>query len=84
MKWPTANRHQTYFCLPPNAYEYLPSQCVVFENSPTGVRAALAAGMRVVQIPDLVPPEPDIEAQGVIVAESLIAGARRIGLWSKS
>jgi beta-phosphoglucomutase-like phosphatase (HAD superfamily) len=32
-----------------------PSACVALEDSEFGVRAAAAAGMRVIQVPDLVP-----------------------------
>ena len=59
-----------------------PADCLVFEDSPAGVRAALAAGMRVIQVPDLVSPDPGIEHRGVVIAESLLAGAVRAGLWS--
>lgn len=70
------------FLLAAERLQVRPNDCVVFEDSPTGVRGALAAGMRVVQVPDLAAIEPGIEKRGVIVAENLAAGAAAIGLWS--
>lgn len=54
-----------------------PSQCLVFEDSDTGVAGALAAGMTVVQVPDQRPPAT---RDAHLVATSLIEGARGIGL----
>lgn len=35
-----------------------PEQCVAIEDSPNGVTAGVAAGCRVILVPDLTPPEP--------------------------
>lgn len=54
-----------------------PTDCVAFEDSDTGVRSARAAGMTVVQVPDLRPATPGLAH---FCAESLLEGARLCGL----
>jgi len=48
-----------------------PEGCVVLEDSHPGVRAALAAGMSVFMVPDLVEPSPELHAAGALVVRSL-------------
>jgi len=53
------------FLLAARRLEVEPASCVVFEDSPNGMRAALAAGMRCVAVPnvltrDLERPEVDL------------------------
>ena len=39
-----------------------PVNCIALEDAPAGIRAAYAAGMKPIMIPDLVAPTPEIEA----------------------
>ena len=48
-----------------------PAKSLAFEDSPNGVKAALAAGMIVVQIPDLILPDDDLLKMGHIVLNNL-------------
>lgn len=48
-----------------------PAHCVAVEDSPAGVRAALAAGAATVMVPDLLPPSDDLLVAGAHVLPSL-------------
>jgi HAD superfamily hydrolase (TIGR01509 family) len=48
-----------------------PQRCLALEDSDNGVRAAVAAGMKVIQVPDLVPPSADLLSLGHQVHTSL-------------
>ena len=49
-----------------------PTRCLAIEDSENGVRAAVAAGMTVVQVPDLVPISPALTGLGHYVVDSLL------------
>ncbi len=48
-----------------------PEACLALEDSENGVRAAVSAGMWVIQVPDLVAPSPALMQLGHVVLESL-------------
>jgi beta-phosphoglucomutase-like phosphatase (HAD superfamily) len=48
-----------------------PKDCLVLEDSEAGVRAARAAGMDVIIVPDLVEPSPEVAAMALRVCLSL-------------
>lgn len=48
-----------------------PNRCIAFEDSVVGVRAAHAAGMRTVMVPDMVRPSADVAALCVAVLDTL-------------
>lgn len=57
---------------------HAPQSCLAFEDSDTGAQAARLSGMTVVQVPDLAP------TQGLYahhMAQSLLEGADKLGLW---
>lgn len=56
-----------------------PTQCVAFEDSSNGVRAAVAAGLITVQVPDLVAPPAEVIALGHLIAPDILTGARQVG-----
>lgn len=57
-----------------------PAQCVAFEDSNTGTRAAHASGAFTVQVPDLTSPCEETRALGHQIAGSLLEAAAIAGL----
>jgi len=59
------------FLLASKRLRIAPPDCLVLEDSEAGVRAARAAGMNVIMVPDLVPPSKEIAAMATLVCRSL-------------
>lgn len=48
-----------------------PADCLMFEDSANGIKAANGAGVDVIMIPDLIPPTTELRAQSLAVLTSL-------------
>lgn len=66
------------FLMAAEALGAAPEKCIVFEDSDAGTLGARAAGMTVVQIPDMKPAGTDAAH---LLADSLLDGARHFGLF---
>ena len=58
-----------------------PEDCIAFEDSENGARAAQAAGVRVVIVPDLKPPAADVAARAHGVIGSLDEALAHVPHW---
>jgi HAD superfamily hydrolase (TIGR01509 family) len=73
--------HPDLFLLAAQRAQLRPCDCLAFEDSEHGARAAVAAGMAVVIVPDLKPPGAEARAASLAVLASLREAQAHIGRW---
>ena len=66
------------FLLAARALDRLPEDCFVIEDSFNGIRAARAAGMHPVMVPDLLPPDGEMEQLAEVILPDLAAAEQYI------
>jgi len=76
--------HPDIFLMAAKALGVTVANCIAFEDSENGVRAAVSAGMSVVQVPDLVAPSVALRRLGHHVADDILQGAAHFGLHAKA
>lgn len=72
-----AKPHPEPFLLAASRLGVPPGRCLAFEDSDIGARSAMAAGMTVVQVPDVLATDG---RHATLVATDLLSGARQLGL----
>lgn len=55
-----------------NSLKVDPTQTVAIEDSPNGIRAAHAAGMIPVMVPDLIPPDQEMQDKSAVICRDLL------------
>lgn len=61
-----------------------PKEALVFEDSNNGIRAASAAGMRAVMVPDIKPAEKEVEQMAFRAYSSLLEALEEIDEWMRT